>query len=354
MSNSDRTGRGRRRARPDAPNRAPRESDEAGGVRDSGSDAETGAQRGAGAPGRGRRTGASQARRGGRPGAPVDPVSKFSASALRRVSVLGDRPAQVVYGLAEQSTRAYGTKALAGLLALCVVALVALLSVLTYQLANATVAGTGTTGSSAIVAPPEGHSTLVPELYQSQPEDDAFEPIADRPDGAGPIPEDELFGSDTEELELDGQKLIRDQTETTDTCTSMVWGEAAAESLVEAECTSAASAVFLDSGEEYIAQFTLFDLSSQDSAGSVAEALDPGEPSTAPGFLLPQKDGVDGLHKDYSQATAQVMGHYLAVYWVARTDGAEPGDDDTLSTVNVAAMNASTWVYRQVGEAEQK
>lgn len=317
-------------------------------------EAESGGARGGRSAGRGRRGGAAQSRRGGRSGSPVDPVAKFSASALRRVSVLGDRPSQVVYNLAEQSTRTYGTRILAILLVLCLTALVALLGVLTYQLATDTVEGTGSGGSSAIVAPPEGHSTLVPELYQAQPQDDAFEPIAERPEGAGPIPEDELFGSDTKELELDGQKLVRDQSQTTDTCTSMVWGEGAAESLVEGECTSAASAVYLDSDKEYIAQFNLFDLSSQDSAASVAEALNPDEASTAPGFLLPQKGGVDGLHKDYSQATAQVMGHYLAVYWVARTDGAEPGDDDTLSTLNVAAMNASTWVYRQVGEAEQK
>ncbi|MFD0776514.1 hypothetical protein ACFQZ2_21480, partial [Streptomonospora algeriensis] len=295
-----------------------------------------------------------RAGRGAGRGAPVDPLSKFSASALRRVSVLGDRPAQFVHTLAEQSTRKHGTRALATLLVLCVTALVTLLGVLTYQLATETVNGPGTSGSSAIVAPPEGHTTLVPTLYQAQPQDDAFDPIAERGEGSGTIPKDQLFGSETEELELDGQKLVREQAETTDTCTSLVWGEGVAESLVDGECSSAASAVYLDSEETYIAQFALFDLSSADSAESVAESLNPNEPSTVPGFLLPQKDGVEGLHKGYSQATTQVMGHYLAVYWVARTDGAEPGDDDTLSTLNVAAMNASTWVYRQVGEAEQK
>ncbi|GAA1777832.1 hypothetical protein [Streptomonospora arabica] len=374
MSKSDSTGRaGRKRSRRDAPARAPRERyaaddgyDDRGGAADTGGSRRGGRTATATAPRAtedtgqseraergGRRTAQNRGRRSGRSAPSVDPVSKFSASALRRVSVLGDRPSQVVYTLAEQSMRKRGTAFLATLLVLCVVALVALLGVLAYQLATESGDTPGSGDSSSIVAPPEGHSTLVPDLYQAQPQDEAFDPIAERGDGSGQIPKDKVFGSDTEKLELDGHKLVRDETGVTDTCTSLVWGEEAAQALVDGECTSAASAVYLDGDGEYVAQFTLFDLADADSADAVSTALDPGDSSTAPGFLLPQKDGVEGLHKGYSQATAQVMGHYLAVYWVARTDGEQPGDGETLSTLNVAAMNASTWVYRQVGEAEQ-
>ncbi|QBI53950.1 hypothetical protein [Streptomonospora litoralis] len=308
-----------------------------------------------GADGRGGAPGGRTARgrRPGRSGAGADPVSRFSASALRRVSVLGDRPSQVVYTLAEQSRRKNGTAVLAGLLVLCLTSLVGLLGVLSYQLATQTGGTSSQAAVGSVVAPPEGHSTLLPEMYQAQPQDEAFEPIAERGEGSGGLPEDGVFGSETEELELDGQKLVRDQSEVTDTCTSLVWGREVAQTLVDGECTSAASAVYLSGGEKYIAQFTLFDLADVDAATNAATALDPQDPSIAPGFLLPRKSGVEGLHEGYSQATAQVMGHYLAVYWVARTDGEKPGESDTLSTLNVAAMNASTWVYRQVGEAEQ-
>ncbi|GAB3461381.1 hypothetical protein GCM10027570_47240 [Streptomonospora sediminis] len=397
MSKSDPTGpSGRRRSRRDAPARAPRERTEADDTNtDRGTDDDTPAAntrrggrsgRGRGAareadtapqgrtdsPGRsgkgarggknGRRAASSAqqagGRRAGRTSAGLDPVSKFSASALRRVSVLGDGPNQIVHNLAEQSRRKRGSAMLGTLLVLCGTSLLALLGVLGYQLASAPAGGPGLGGSSsAIVAPPEGHSTLVPALYQAQPQDDAFEPIAERGGpSSGTLVKDDVFSSGTEELELDGSKLVRDQAEVTETCTSLVWGEEVAQSLVDGDCTSAGSAVYLSGNEEYVAQFALFDLADSEAAGDVAAALDPGDSETAPGFLLPQKGGMDGLHKGYSQATAQVMGHYLAVYWVASADGSEPGDDDTrtLSTLNVAAMNASTWVYRQVEAAEQQ
>ena len=61
-------------------------------------------------PGRGRR-----GHRGRRPGQEnrrgVGKVSAFSASAIKRVSVLGERPNQIVYTLAEQSKRKRGTAA---------------------------------------------------------------------------------------------------------------------------------------------------------------------------------------------------------------------------------------------------
>ncbi|WP_186355895.1 hypothetical protein [Streptomonospora sp. PA3] len=382
MTTSDSTGRaGRRRSRRGAPARALRERYAADDVHTQrGDDAgESGGRRGDRASGgrtatatarrapaepaedrgdrsdRGRRGGAGQnrTRRSARSAPGIDPVSKFSASALRRVTVLGDRSSQIVYTLAEQSTRKRGTTILATLLVLCVTALVALLGVLAYQLATASPDSADSGGSSAVVAPPQGHSTLVPRLYQAQPQDDAFAPIAERGDGGGALPKDEVFGSETEELKLDGHTLVREQAEVTDTCTSLVWGDGVARALVDGECTSAASAVYMGEDDEYVAQVALFDLADVESSEAVARSLDPGVSATAPGFLLPQKSGIEGLHKGYSQATAQVMGHYLAVYWVARTDGGEPSDSDTLSTLNVAAMNASTWVYRQVGEAGQ-
>ncbi|MFC3519334.1 hypothetical protein ACFONH_08345, partial [Streptomonospora nanhaiensis] len=290
---------------------------------------------------------------GRRRAAAVDPVSRFSASALRRVSVLGDRPNQVVANLAEHSTRRRGTVVLATLLALCCVSLVALLGVLAYQLTSAPESAGGA-GSTAIVEPPEGHSTLVPTLYQGDPEgSERFAPIAERSGDAKPMAEDQVFAKDSKKLELNDYELVRGQTEVTDTCTAMVWGDAVAQALVDGACGSAAGAVFRDPDEDYIAQFTLFDLDSAESAGAVSAALDPQGESTEAGFVLPMDTEVRGLQEGYSQATTQVMGHYLAVYWVARADGAPPGDDEHLSTLNVLAMDASTWVYRQVRDAEE-
>ncbi|MBB6121388.1 hypothetical protein [Nocardiopsis algeriensis] len=282
----------------------------------------------------------------------VERVSAFSASAIKKVSVLGDRPNQIVYTLAEQSKRKRGTAVLAAVSGAFAVALIALLGLLGYQLFNG--AGTVAGGDDSIVAPPAGHSTLTPELYLSEPNrDDVFGPINERPEGLEPMTAETVFGS-VEELELDGIRLQLQDSDVTDSCTSLVWGDELGQSLIDANCVNAATGIYSDPGQEYVAQVTLFDLANADGATEAEAALNPTDPDTGMGFLLAQTgDGIDGLQEGYSQANAQVMGHYLAVFWVARTDGTPPGDDADLATLSVAAMKASNYVYQEVVAAKE-
>ncbi|CAM3975567.1 hypothetical protein GCM10009799_07550 [Nocardiopsis rhodophaea] len=377
MSRSDSAGRkGRRRSRRAAPDDYVQDGRDQGGAIDvddaSAADddaydpaAETAgdgddqqSRRGRTGVGRGRRSAAKKAAKAGRgrrsAGKP-DPVSKFSASALRRVSVLGDRPNQVVYTLAEQSQRKRGSIVLGTLLALCGAALVSLLGVLLVQLVRGeTMDGYGD-GTNAIVEPPKGHSTLVPRLYQGQTENtDVFAPISERPKDAEPLKEKEVF-AEAEKLSLKNYELLLDDSEVTDTCTAVVWGEELQQALVDGSCGAAARGVYQDQDDKFVAQFTLFDLSDAEAAGKVATKLDINDPSnTKPGFILPLEDDIKGLHEGYSQATAQVMGHYLAVFWVARADGSDPGDDDSMATLNVVAMDAAVYVYEEVGAARKQ
>ncbi|ASU83490.1 hypothetical protein CDO52_12465 [Nocardiopsis gilva YIM 90087] len=380
MSRSDSAGRkGRRRSRRAAPDDHVQDGHDQGGAVDVADDASAAddyeydpaagaaddgdgdgenAQRGRAGAGRGRRSAAkkgAKAGRGRRSAGSPDPVSKFSASALKRVSVLGDRPNQVVYTLAEQSQRKRGSVVLGTLLALCGVALVSLLGVLIVQLVRGETIGGYGDGANAIVEPPKGHSTLVPRLYQGQTEStDVFAPIAERPKDAEPLKEKEVF-ADAEKLSLKDYELLLDDSEVTDTCTAVVWGEQLQQALVDGSCGSAARGVYQDQNKKFVAQFTLFDMSDAEAAGKVATALDINDPTnTEPGFLLPLDDDIKGLHEGYSQATAQVMGHYLAVFWVARADGSDPGDDDSMATLNVAAMEAGVYVLEEVKAAKEQ
>ncbi|GHC88131.1 hypothetical protein GCM10007079_32850 [Nocardiopsis terrae] len=292
------------------------------------------------------RTAGRQGRRRDRKG--VGRVSAFSASAIKRVSVLGDRPNQIVYTLAEQSKRKRGTAVLAVLLGAFSIALVALLGLLIHQLLT----GSGSSeagGEETITAPPEGHSTITPELYLFEPDDpEVFGPIAERPEDVEPMTEESVFGP-VEELDMAGMQLELRESEVSDSCTSLVWGEELGQSLLDANCLNAASGVYTDADEDYIAQVTLFDLSDSEGATDVAASLDPTNPESEPGFLLARDmEGVDGLQEGYSQATTQVMGHYLAVYWVASTDGSPPGDDSGIATASVVSQSAFGFVYDEV------
>ncbi|GAA3976419.1 hypothetical protein FOF52_02690 [Thermobifida alba] len=277
----------------------------------------------------------------------VDRVSRFSASALRKVTVLGDRPEQVVYTLAEQSRQKHGTYVLITLLVMAVISLLALLAALVFQVLNPQAATNRV--PAPIVEPPPGHSTLRPELFHAQDQQDIFDPIAERAADAEPLTEEEIFGS-VEELSLGGMDLTLRDSEVTDTCTALVWGEELAQTLSTGACTSAARGVYQDGNGEYVAQFTLFDLADAEAASATLRSLDSPQ---SPGFVLPMLEDVEGLHTGYSQATAQAMGHYVAVFWVARADGAEPSGDDSMATLNVAAMDAALVVYEQVRDAKE-
>lgn len=278
----------------------------------------------------------------------VGKVSAFSASAIKRVSVLGDRPQQIVYTLAEQSKRKRGTAALAVLLTAFGMALIALLALLSYQLYTNT-GGAASGGEDSVVAPPEGHSTLTPELYLSEPNnEETFAAIDERDPEAEPMTDEAVFGQ-AEELSLNGVEMQMQQSAVHDSCTSLVWGDELGQSLLDANCVNAASALYTDSDQEYVSQVTLFDLSDSEGAEQVAAALDPTNADTDAGFLLARTgDEVPGLQDGYSQATTQVMGHYLAVFWSAGVDGEPPGDDSDLATVNVVSMNSVQYVFDEV------
>ncbi|GHD15491.1 hypothetical protein GCM10007147_02870 [Nocardiopsis kunsanensis] len=308
---------------------------------DDGYEDEYGAEQ-ASAQGRGR------GRRGRRADRNPGKVSAFSANALKRVSVLGDRPNQIVYTLAEQSRRKRGTAVLAVLLTAFGLALVLLLGLLTYQFISNDGGQTADTETS-IVEPPEGHTTLTPELYLSEPNrEETFGAIDEREADAEPMTEESVFGG-AEELELDDISLQAQETGVNDSCTSMVWGGDLAQSLLDAECANAASALYTDSDQEYVAQVTLFDVADSNGAEEVAAALDPTNTDTEAGFVLPQTgEDIAGLNEGYSQATTQVMGHYVAVFWTARQDAEDPGDNSDLATVNVASMNSVQFIYDEV------
>lgn len=276
-------------------------------------------------------------------------VSSFSANAIKRVSVLGEKPNQIVYTLAEQSRRKRGTAVLVTLLTAFGLALILFLGLLTFQFVSNDGGGTVAETEENIVEPPEGHTTLTPELYLSESNrEDTFGAIDERDPEAQPMTEDSAFGG-AEELELNGVSLEAQETTVNDSCTSMVWGGDLAQSLLDAECVNAASALYTDSDQEYVTQVTLFDVADSDGAEEVAAALDPTNAETEAGFVLPRTgEDVSGLHEGYSQANTQVMGHYVAVFWSAREDGEDPGEDSELATVNVASMNSVQFIYDEV------
>ena len=260
--------------------------------------------------------------------------------------MLGDRPEQVVYTLAEQSRQKHGTYVLITLLVMAVISLLALLAALVFQVLNPEAAANR--APAPIVQPPAGHSTLRPELFHAQGQQDIFDPIAERDPDAEPLTEEEIFGP-VQELSLSGMELTLRESEVTDTCTALVWGEELAQTLSTGACTSAARGVYLDSNGEYVAQFTLFDLADAEAATATLEAWT----HRSPGFVLPMQDDI----KDCTPATARPPPRpWVTMSRCSGSPGptaANPPATTPWPRLNVAAMDAALVVYEQVRDAKE-
>lgn len=272
-----------------------------------------------------------------------------SAAGATQRSTAGERRNQILASLIDQSRRRRGGVVLGGLIASCGLVLVALLGMLGMQLFGPGIASNQ--AEAPIVDPPEGHSRLQPDVFNAAPQTDMFDSVAERGEEAPELTQDALFPED-ESISAAGVELEMVESETADVCTATVWGEQLAETVSEGQCSEAARGVYQDDGQGYLAQFTLFDLATADSAEAVSQELDP--ESQDPGFVLPLNTDHAGLQEGYSQATTQVIGHYLAVYWVARTDGELPEDDDSLASLNVAVTEAAVPVFEWVNAASSE
>ncbi|WP_106245744.1 hypothetical protein [Allonocardiopsis opalescens] len=254
-----------------------------------------------------------------------------------------------VFALARQSRRRRGTWVLGGLLVSTLVAFLAFVVVLGIQLSLLPADGTL---NQTLGGAPEGEEEeagLRPEVYYDQAQLPLFDPIADREADAEPLTVDEVFGSDTEELAFEDYRLRLRDSRLDDDCAAAVWGSRLVQALADADCSQAVRGVYTDEDNGYVGQFTLFNLADTGAAESVLEPLDPGN---AMGFVRPLSGEVDAFRTGYSQASTQVMGHYVAVFWVAREDGAEPGEGDSIASLNVVLMDAGLSVYERVRRAE--
>ncbi|MEU4324991.1 hypothetical protein [Nonomuraea dietziae] len=182
---------------------------------------------------------------------------------------------------------------------------------------------------------------LRPEKFEGWSSPKVFEPIADRAKDGKPFTEKELFAHRT----LVGQrKLTLKLTEKTiDTdCASALWGDKLVRQVSEAGCTQAARAGYTSADGRYQAQFTLLNLSDSKVAGELVESL---KSLHRGGWVRP----VTAFPPEaYTEGGAYALGHYVALVWLSRTDGAEPGAGDDFSNLALAVRAAEKPLYKRV------
>ena len=184
-----------------------------------------------------------------------------------------------------------------------------------------------------------------PQVFHGWPSPKEFAPMADRGKDAKPLTLKEIFGSkaiageDEFSLKLAGRGLESD-------CSVALWGQELVEQVMEAGCTQAARGIYGSSDGRYVAQYTLLNLATRQGADELVASLDS---LYRGGWTLPlAATGAAFTPDGYSEAGAHAMGHYVGLVWVARKDGAEPGNTDDFVNVTLTVRGIEKPLYRRI------
>lgn len=192
----------------------------------------------------------------------------------------------------------------------------------------------------------KGSQPLAPSAFQQQTSLPVFRPIARRGPDERPMSAEELFDGEVKKLTFKDRELRLRETKSDADCGSAVWGRSLREDLAAGGCTRALRAAYSDPDRKYLGQFAVLDMSDVRAADGILAAFDP---NRSTGFVVPLTDKTKDFGKGYTEATAQAMGHYVVIAWVARADGK---NDDSLVSQNVLLMNASEAIYERVQRAK--
>ncbi|WP_328709684.1 hypothetical protein [Microbispora hainanensis] len=182
----------------------------------------------------------------------------------------------------------------------------------------------------------------LPATFQPWPTVKELAPIADRKADTAPLTAQEVFGART--LTSGKVTLRRLASRLDQSCAGAVWGVDLADALAEAGCSQAVRGLYGTADGVYVAQYTLFNLADVTAADTLAKSL----ASLYRGAWVQPLESARAKFGTYSEGNAYVLGHYLGVTWIGRTDGAEPGEKDDFIMLGLAVREAEKAIFRRV------
>ncbi|GAA2384894.1 hypothetical protein [Nonomuraea africana] len=193
--------------------------------------------------------------------------------------------------------------------------------------------------SRQAAAPVSGE--LRPERFEGWASPKVFEPIAERAKDAKPLTEKELFAQKRLVGEHKISLKLTEKTLDTD-CSAALWGEQLLSQVGDAGCTQAARAAYTSTDGRYLTQFTLLNLNDSKVAGELVESL---KSLHRGGWVRPVTAFPPNAH---TEGGAYALGHYVALVWLSRTDGAEPEQGDDFSNLALTVRGAEKPLYKRV------
>ncbi|GAA2847214.1 hypothetical protein GCM10010517_04200 [Streptosporangium fragile] len=188
-----------------------------------------------------------------------------------------------------------------------------------------------------------------PDTYRAWPSSKVFAPIAESKADPKPMTLKDLFSAKT--LKEGGVTLRLAGTGLETDCAAAVWGRELVDLLAQGGCTQAARGAYVSADGRYVAQYTLFNLRDTASADTLVKEL---TTLYRGGWVQPLEAGravfPSGGH---TESSGHAMGHYAALVWIGRADGAEPGPKDDFVSLSLTVRGAEKAVFRRVVAASE-
>ncbi|WP_283133533.1 hypothetical protein [Rhizohabitans arisaemae] len=236
---------------------------------------------------------------------------------------------------------AFGARHRRVLLAVGVVAAMALVSIGVVYLVGVLTAREGVSGSADVWT--EG-GVRAPEGYQAWPPSKIFKPIGDRRSDPKAMSVGEVFAEQT--LRYEGQALKLAAKHAGKDCAAAVHGQRLVDEVAAAGCTQVLRGHYVSENKRYVAQFTLLNVRDAAAAEGLVTSLKTGYKS---GWVVPLGTKGPAFPKGgYTEASGYAMGHYVALSWVGRADGASRTEKDDFVNLSLTVRGAEKAVFRRL------
>ncbi|MBB2912920.1 hypothetical protein FHS43_004215 [Streptosporangium becharense] len=183
-----------------------------------------------------------------------------------------------------------------------------------------------------------------PDTYQAWASSKVFAPLAQSTSDSKPVTLKELFPTKTLKegkvtLRLAGTGLETD-------CAAAVWGQGLVDLLAGGGCTQAARGLYVSADGRYVAQYTLFNLRDAASADRLVAEL---TTLYRGGWVHPLQTGRATFPTGgHTESSGHAMGHYAALVWIGRADGADPGPRDDFVSLSLTVRGVEKAIFRRV------
>ncbi|GAB2817869.1 hypothetical protein GCM10022221_14640 [Actinocorallia aurea] len=190
-----------------------------------------------------------------------------------------------------------------------------------------------------------GGAQYTPDVYVPQTPGQNAGKVASRKTDTRPFTEGEVFDEMKQATYRSFTFRLTD-SDVTEDCASVVWGELLTKTLERGECTQVARGAYVSKDGKGAGNFVAINMVDQAAAQQVLNSLDP---DLKGGFVRPLAvEGAADFGSGFTAAYSQAIGHYVIMSWVGRADGGTPEAMNELIDTSLAVQKPEEFAWGRI------